>query len=395
MRVLVCPTSFKESLSASDAAAALAAGILSARPEVEVRVLPLSDGGPGLLEAVEVAGSGKEELIPTTGPFGDPVVARTLWTGPNEVVIEAAEACGLHLVPPAVRDPLRADTSGVGILLSRCADSGANSVVLGLGGSATVDGGTGMAKALGWRFLDADGQPLPPGGGALARLDRIVPPDGAPMGTPPPALPPVLPMAPTLDVVALADVFSPLLGPDGAARRFAAQKGADPEEIELLEYGLTRLADIAARDVHRDVRGVPGAGAAGGLGAGCLLFLDAQLRPGAGWVLERVGFDSELESADLLVTGEGAWDATSDLGKITTEVLARAAAAGVPAVLVCGRIDSPVPDGVKVLSGEGSWLDARSLSDLISQDFLPLPGADRYPSRPFSNGPEPKRDKVE
>ncbi len=365
MRVLVCPTSFTQSLSASDAAAALGAGILQARPGAEVRELPLSDGGPGLLEAIETAGNGKEERVPTTGPFGDPVLARTLWMGPNEVVIEAAEACGLHLVPPAIRDPLRADTRGVGILLSRCADSGASSVVLGLGGSATVDGGTGMAKTLGWRFLDTDGQPLPPGGGALARLDRIVPPDGAPMGTPPPALP----MAPTLDVVALADVYSPLLGPDGAARRFAAQKGADPEEIELLEYGLTRLADIAARDLGRDVREIPGAGAAGGLGAGCLLFLGAELFPGAGWVLERVGFDSELASADLLVTGEGAWDATSDLGKITTEVLTRAAAARVPAVLVCGRIDSPVPDGVRVISGEGSWLDAGSLSALISQEL--------------------------
>jgi glycerate kinase len=164
-------------------------------------------------------------------------------------------------------------------------------------------------------------------------------------------------------------VYSPLLGPDGAARRFAAQKGADPEEIELLEYGLTRLADIAARDLGRDVRFIPGAGSAGGLGAGCLLFLDAELLPGAEWVLERVGFDSELASADLLVTGEGAWDATSNLGKITTEVLARAAAAGVPALLVCGRIDSPVPDGVRAIGGEGKWLDTDSLASLVARDF--------------------------
>lgn len=366
MRVLVCPTAFKESLSASDAAAALAAGVLRARPGAEIRVLPLSDGGPGLLEAIEAAGDGTEERVPVTGPFGDPVVARALWTSPTQVIIEAAEACGLHLVPPPIRDPLRADTHGVGIMLSHCGDLDARSIVLGLGGSATVDGGTGMARALGWRFFDADGQPLPPGGGALERLDTIVPPDGVPVGTPPSAPP----AAPAPDVVALADVRSPLLGPDGAARRFAAQKGAGPEEIELLEYGLTRLADIAARDLGRDVRDVPGAGAAGGLGAGCLLFLGAEMFPGAEWVLDRVGFDSELAPADLLLTGEGAWDATSGLGKITTEVLARAASAGVPSILVCGRIEGAVPDGVQALSGgDESWLDAGAISALIAQEL--------------------------
>ncbi|MBK5097603.1 MAG: glycerate kinase [Gemmatimonadetes bacterium] len=362
MRILVCPTAFKESLSASAAAAALTAGILEARPGAEIRVLPLSDGGPGLLEAIEAAGDGREERVPTTGPFGDPIAARILWTRPGEVIVEAAEACGLHLVPPAIRDPLRADTSGVGIVLARCGNSGARHIVLGLGGSATVDGGTGMARALGWQFLDVADRPLPPGGEALADLNMILSPEHVSADTSPALFAP--------DVVALADVYSPLLGPDGAARRFAAQKGAGPDEIELLEYGLTRLADIAARDLGRDVRFIPGAGAAGGLGAGCLLFLGAELLPGADWVLERVGFESELASADLLVTGEGAWDATSGLGKITTEVLARAAEAGVPSILVCGRIEGAVPDGVQALSGaDGDWLDADSISALIAHQL--------------------------
>ena len=370
VRVLVSPTAFKESLSGSDAAVALAAGILEVWPEVDVRVLPLSDGGPGLLESVAAGGDGREERVPTTGPSGDPIAGRILWTRPGEVIVEAAEACGLHLVPSAIRDPLRADTTGVGQILARCGDSGAPDIVLGLGGSATVDGGTGMARALGWQFLDVADRPLPPGGGALERLARIVPPDAGSVATTTPALPKARLPAPTLDVIALADVHSPLLGPDGAARRFAAQKGAGPEEIELLEYGLTRLADIAARDLGRDVRFIPGAGAAGGLGAGCLLFLDAELLPGADWVLERVGFESELASADLLVTGEGAWDATSGLGKITTEVLARAAVAGVPSILVCGRIEGAVPDGVQALSGaDGDWLDADSISALIAHQL--------------------------
>lgn len=362
MRVLVCPTAFKESLSASDAAAALRTGILEAWPEAEVQVLPLSDGGPGLLESVGTAGDEHEEQVPATGPLGDPITARILWTRPGEVVVEAAKVCGLHLVPPAIRDPLRADTTGVGQLLARCGDSGARHIVLGLGGSATVDGGTGMARALGWQFLDAAGRSLPPGGGALADLQRILPPEESPA--------PVSPSRIAPDVVALADVYSPLLGPDGAARRFAAQKGASPEEVELLEYGLTRLADITARDLGRDVRFIPGAGAAGGLGAGCLLFLGADLLPGADWVLERVGFDSELAAADLLVTGEGAWDATSGLGKVTTEVLERAAAAGVPSILVCGRIEGAVPDGVQALGGaDGDWLDADSISALIAHQL--------------------------
>jgi len=361
VRVLVCPTAFKESLSASEVTAALAAGILDAWPGVEVRLLPLSDGGPGLLESVgAAAGHAREEWVPTTGPLGDPIEARVLWTSPGEVVVEVAEACGLHLVPPTIRDPLRADTNGVGVLLSHCGRSGAHNIVLGLGGSATVDGGTGMARALGWRFLDDHGQPLAPGGGSLERLERIVPPDDDASGMSPGVL--------AADFVSLADVRSPLLGADGAARRFAAQKGSGPEEIETLESGLARLADTAARDLGRDVRDVPGAGAAGGMGAGCLLFLGAELVSGADWVLERVGFDSELASADLLVTGEGAWDATSGLGKITTEVLARAAAANVRSVLLCGRIEGAVPPGVEALSGaHDSWLVASGISALIAR----------------------------
>ena len=181
VRVLVCPTAFKESLSASEVAAALEAGVRRALPEADIRVLPLSDGGPGLLESIATAEGGTEEQVATVGPLGDPTVARILRTGPRDIVAEAAESCGLHLVPPDSRDPLRAHTTGVGILLAHCSDSGARRIVLGLGGSATVDGGTGMAQALGWRFLDADGQPLPPGGGALQRLDRIVRPDPAPL----------------------------------------------------------------------------------------------------------------------------------------------------------------------------------------------------------------------
>lgn len=348
MRILVCPTGFKETLSAAEAASAMAAGARAAHPGAEVRTMPLSDGGPGLLDAVEAAGGGEGRDVPALGPLGDVVTARTLWPAPGEVVIEAAEACGLHLVPPAARDPARSDTRGVGALLLACAERGARRAVVGLGGSATVDGGTGLARVLGWRFLDADGAELPPGGGTLARLAVVLP--AAP-----------LPLA----ITALADVRSPLLGPDGAARRFAPQKGAGPDLVASLERGLARLADQVGHATGRDLRDRPGAGAAGGLGYGLVAFAGAALVDGSDWVLARTRFDEALAGSDLLVTGEGAWDPTSGLGKITARVLERAHARGVPALLACGRIERPVPEGVRTADGGGRVLDAPDLARVV------------------------------
>jgi len=349
VRILVCPTGFKETSSAVEAASAMAEGARAAHPGAEVRTLPLSDGGPGLLDALEAGMGGERRDVPALGPLGEVVTARTLWPAPDEVVIESAEVCGLHLVPGPSRDPARSDTRGVGALLLSCAADGARRAILGLGGSATVDGGTGMARALGWRFLDAEGAELPPGGGALPRLALVVP-----------AVHP-LPLA----VTALADVRSPLLGPDGAARRFAPQKGAGPEQVESLERGLARLADVVARDTGRDPRDLRGAGAAGGLGYGLVAFAQAELVDGADWVLGRTRFDDLLAGADRLVTGEGAWDPTSGLGKITARVLERALARGLPALLACGRIEGPVPDGVRTADGGGAALDAAGLARVV------------------------------
>jgi len=349
MRVLVCPTAFKESLSATEVADAIAAGVRRAIPDAAVHTLPLSDGGSGLIDTLAAAEGGRDAVVPSTDPLGRPIEVRILRAGADGAVIESAEACGLHLLAPDERNPLRTATDGVGTLLRRCAADGARRAILGLGGSATVDGGTGLARALGWRFLDARGAELPPGGGALPRLALVVP-----------AAHP-LPLA----VTALADVRSPLLGPDGAARRFAPQKGAGPEQVETLERGLARLADIVARDTGRDPRDLPGAGAAGGLGYGLVAFLHAELVDGADWVLGRVRFEPLLAGADLLVTGEGAWDPTSGLGKITARVLERALARGVPALLACGRIEGLVPDGVRTADGGGERLDASGLACVV------------------------------
>jgi glycerate kinase len=234
--------------------------------------------------------------------------------------------------------------------LERGAPHGAARIVVGLGGSATVDGGTGMARVFGSRFLDSSGAELPEGGGALVDLAAIEP--GKPQDA---------------DVVALADVRSPLFGPDGAAHRFAAQKGATAEEVDLLEAGLERLAERIEHDLGLEVADLKGAGAAGGLGAGCVAFLGARLVPGAPWVLDRVGFDRALTASDLVITGEGAWDATSGLGKVTHEVIRRAREAGTPVLLACGRVDgAPGDSGLVVVDGGGDWLDREGLVHLVT-----------------------------
>ncbi|MEE8572163.1 MAG: glycerate kinase [Gemmatimonadota bacterium] len=357
MRVLVCPTAFKESMSARQVTRAMVEGVSRALPGEAIQRMPVSDGGPGLIDAIAAVDGGERREHAVTGPLGGQITARSLWTPTGEAVIEAADACGLHLMDPADRHPLRAHTLGVGELVMRCLEHGPSAVVLGLGGSGTVDGGTGLARALGYRFLNSEGSDLPPGGGALRDLARIECVSGRPDSTTHAAVP----------VTAIADVRSPLLGPDGAARRFAPQKGASQDEVETLETGLERLAERLAEDLARDVADLPGAGAAGGLGVGCAAFLDADLVAGSDWVLDRVGFDGALESTDLVVTGEGAWDATSGLGKIVWEIIRRAMAASVPVALVCGRITGQSPAGVTALDGGGEWLDADAVARLVAE----------------------------
>jgi len=351
LRVLVCPTAFKESLSATRVTEAIAAGVRAAVPGASVRFMPVSDGGPGLLDAIATAEGGEFRTHSVRGPLGEPVEARSLWISPVEAVIESAEACGLHLVPEGSRDPMRADTRGLGDLASLCIGQGAARLAIGLGGSATVDGGAGMARVFGYRLLDGRGTEIPAGGGGLADLARIE--RGASIGS--------------VAMMAIADVRSPLTGPDGAARRFASQKGAGPSQVERLEAGLACLGVRLRDDLGRDVAGLPGAGAAGGLGAGCAAFLDADLVAGSDWMLARLDFDRELAGAGLVITGEGAWDGTSGLGKITAEVLRRARAAAVDAILVTGAVEGPTPHGVKVVGGSKAWLDADDIARLVAE----------------------------
>ena len=342
VRVLVAPDKFKGSLSAQQAADAVAAGALDAAGalgiELDVRRQPVADGGEGIVSAALAAGY-RAHPVTVAGPLGAPVEACIALGGTTDgsdgsagslvAVVELATASGLALLPGGrgdVTTALTASSRGTGELVRAALDAGAGRVVLGIGGSASTDGGTGLAAALGVRFLDAAGQDLPPGGRALADLDRI---DTSVRD----------PRLDAVEVVVASDVDNPLTGPRGAAAVFGPQKGAGPAEVELLDRGLRRLADVLRRDAGADVETAPGAGAAGGVGAGALALLGARLVPGIDLVLDLVGFDTALAGTDLVVTGEGSFDDQSLGGKAPVGVARRASAHGVPVVVLAGQVD--------------------------------------------------------
>ncbi|OLC09097.1 MAG: hypothetical protein AUH41_06380 [Gemmatimonadetes bacterium 13_1_40CM_66_11] len=347
--ILVAPAAFKGTLGPRQVAEALAAGVRRAVPGASVLECPVADGGNGLLDVVLPAGALRERLQ-VTGPIGDSVSGELGWIDSETAIIESASACGLALVEPEDRDPMRTTTRGVGELIWTAADRGAKTIVVGLGGTATVDGGTGAARGFGWTFENASGEPLPDGGGALTELASF----GSGWGI-------------GARVVALADVATPLLGPEGAAPIFGPQKGARPEEIPQLAAGLTRLAELWAQAGRPELGTMPMGGAAGGLGAGLAFFAKAELANGAEWVLARAGFDAALAKADLVITGEGIFDKTSLAGKAPGEVVRRAQAARKKVAVVAGRVEGLI--GVHAVGGDGDgrMLDALALAQMAEQ----------------------------
>lgn len=338
---------------------ALAQGVREACPDALLLACPIADGGDGLLEAVLSPG-GVRESVQVSGPSLRHVTATLGWLDERTAIFESASACGLALVPAEARDPLGATSRGVGELIMEAIARGADTVIVGLGGSATTDGGTGAARGLGWTFRGPAGAALPDGGGALADLEDF---EGG--------------WQVEARVIALADVVAPLVGEGGAAQVFAPQKGATPAQVERLAAGLERLAGVFARHGRGDLGTRPMGGAAGGLGAGLAYFARAELVSGAPWVLERVGFDAALARADLLLTGEGAFDATSLTGKAVGEAVRRAQAARCKVVVVAGRAQDMI--GVHVVDGGGRPLDARDLTALAARATreafgLPAPG---------------------
>lgn len=321
--VLIAPDKFRGSLSAAEAADAIAAGVGDALPAAGALRLPVADGGEGSLLACFGAGFATVEA-PATTPLGQEMVARYARRG-DVAVIELAEASGLHLAGPSPEVVRYGSTEGTGALVRHAVRAGARTIVLAVGGSATNDAGTGLARALGVRFLDRDGREVPPGADGLARIADV---DTTGL----------LPEARAARFVLAADVAVPLSGPSGAARQFAPQKGAGAADVEEFDAGLRSVASVLRARCGSDVTALPGAGAAGGVGATATTLLGAVIRPGAGYFLDLLGFDALLAVADLVITGEGHVDAQTLAGKAPAEVARRAAEHRVPLVLVAGRI---------------------------------------------------------
>ncbi len=328
LRIVLAPNAFKGSLSPVEAARAMAEGARAAAPRAEIVRAPVADGGDGFAEVVCRSLGGRMLTAEVTGPRRRPVEAR--WCHVPSLglaALEMAQASGIALLPDELRDPALTTTLGTGELIARALDAGCTRIVVGIGGSATVDGGTGAAAALGVRFLDAGGGDVEPVGGELVRIARV---DVS-------GLDPRLAAA---GIEVACDAANPLLGAKGAARVYAPQKGATPGQVELLEAGLAGLAEVIERDLGTDVTELAGAGAAGGLGAGMAAFLGARLRSGAELVLDLVRLDEALRGADLVITGEGKLDRQTAFGKAPRAVAAHARRLGVVCYAVAGALEA-------------------------------------------------------
>jgi len=326
MKIIIAPDSFKDSLSAEGVAQAIAEGLTQVWPDAELVQCPMADGGEGTVDAVLAACKGQLRHHVVRGPLGTAVEAHWGWLADSHTaIIEMAEASGLQLVPPGQRDACTTTTHGTGELIRAALDAGAERIILAIGGSATNDGGAGAMQALGVQLFDADDQPLAPGGLALARLARI-------------SLEHLDPRLAQVRFEIAADVNNPLCGPHGASAIFGPQKGANPEQVQQLDAALGRFADHSANMLSKDVRDEPGSGAAGGLGFAAKAFFGAQFRAGVEVVAELVGLDAAVRGADLVITGEGRFDAQTLRGKTPFGVARIARQHKVPVIVIAGTL---------------------------------------------------------
>jgi glycerate 2-kinase len=326
LTIAIAPNAFKGTLTALEAGKCIERGLKSALPRVRTVIVPVADGGDGTVLAITQATGGRLLKSRVRNPVGRPVAATWGLTGDGTTaIIEMATASGLVLIKPAERNPLVTCTSGTGELIGKTLDKGARRILIGIGGSATNDGGTGMARALGARFLDKKGRELPPGGGKLTELETI---DLSGMDA----------RLKATHIEVACDVTNPLTGPRGAAAVYGPQKGATPAMVRQLDAGLRRLAAVLRRDHGLDVEKIPGAGAAGGMGAGLMAFAGGKLRPGIDIVMDAVDLRAKIKGADLVITGEGRLDAQTAHGKAPAGVALVACALGIPAIAICGSL---------------------------------------------------------
>jgi len=327
VKIVVALDKFKGSLTALRACELVRDALRSTDPRLNIVVKPMADGGDGTAEVLHATLGGQWISREVIGPLPEMRVnAAYLWLAEDRIaVVEMARASGLAFLKTDQRDPLRATTFGAGELIADSVWRGAGRTLIGVGGSATIDGGVGAAVALGWRFLDARGKPVGLGGGELERITRIVRPSGVEL--------------PVIEV--LSDVDNPLCGEHGAARVFGPQKGATPEMVDQLDAGLRHLAELVKAQLGKDIADVPGAGAAGGLGFGALAFMDAKLMPGVEAVAEVIGLDAELSDADWVITGEGRFDEQSLHGKVISGVTRLARKHRAKTAVIAGSVRVP------------------------------------------------------
>ncbi len=328
MKIVIAPDSFKENLTALEVATAIENGIKRVVPEAQCLKVPMADGGEGTVQALVDATGGRILKTQVVGPLGEKVNAAYGFLGNGvTAVIEMAEASGLPLVPREARDPLKTTTFGTGELIIDALNKGAQAIILGLGGSATVDGGAGMAQALGVKFLDQKGQLITGhcGGGVLDKIAKI---DVSSLDQ----------RLQRTKIILASDVDNPLCGQRGAARVFGPQKGATPEMVGILDRNLWHFAKVIKAELGVDIANVPGAGAAGGLGAGLIAFAHAEIRRGVELVIEATGLERHLQGADLVITGEGRVDFQTAFGKTPAGVAAAAKKLGIPVVAIGGGL---------------------------------------------------------
>ena len=343
MRILLAPDSFKEAASAEAIAQAMARGIKRGNPQAECWLMPLSDGGEGLTQALVHATAGTLHSAETVDAIGRPIIAQFGFLGNKHTsrtaVVELASASGLERVSPADRNALVASTFGTGLLIRAAIDAGADCIVLGLGGSATTDGGTGLARALGFHFLDTAGHDIPLGGGSLVDLSRI---DDSEVPY----------FVKNVPIVLACDVTNPLTGPEGAAHVFAPQKGANAAQIELLDQGLANLAHVIMQYNGRDIECIPGTGAAGGTGGGTLGLFNTTVRPGIELVLDLAHGREACAWADVIITGEGSIDSQTPYGKVPSGIAKLAQSQGKPTIAIGGTVTRD-PHTVEALNETG------------------------------------------